>query len=236
MTIDPEMLMAYADGELDPLTAKRVERAIAEDPALAEQVARHRMLAARLRDAFATVEETPVPASVEALLRESAKVVPIVPAPRRPMSAGWLGALAASLVAGLFLGQMLPRFGSEAGEIGIENGQPVARGALAAALDTQLASTQPAGSPVRIGVTFRDADGALCRTFEQDAVGGIACAARDGWRLARLYGGVDRQGNAYRQASSSSAAMMADAQAMMAGQPLDAEAEQQAIKDRSENR
>ena len=32
MTIDPETLMAYADGELDPLTARRVEKAIAADP------------------------------------------------------------------------------------------------------------------------------------------------------------------------------------------------------------
>ena len=44
MTIEPELLMAYADDALDPLTAKRVERAIAADPALAEEVARHRRL------------------------------------------------------------------------------------------------------------------------------------------------------------------------------------------------
>ena len=33
MSIDPELLMAYADGELGPIEAKRVERAIAADPA-----------------------------------------------------------------------------------------------------------------------------------------------------------------------------------------------------------
>lgn len=235
MTIEPEMLMAYADGELDPLAAKRVERAIAENPALAEEVARHRALAARLRDAFAAVEDARVPPAVEALLRDGAKVTPIAPAPPRSASARWLGAVAASLAVGLLVGQTLPRLGPEAG-IGIENGQPVARGAVAAALDTQLASTQPRDAPVRIGVTFRDAGGKLCRTFEQDAIGGIACAESDGWRLARLYGGVDRQASDYRQASSPSAAMMVDAQAMMAGEPLDADAEERALKGRSGSR
>jgi len=50
MTIEPEMLMAYADGELDPLNAKRVERAIASDPALAREVERHRALRRRISD------------------------------------------------------------------------------------------------------------------------------------------------------------------------------------------
>lgn len=42
--IDEAMLIALVDGELDDVTRRRVERAMAEDPALAERVAMHRRL------------------------------------------------------------------------------------------------------------------------------------------------------------------------------------------------
>ena len=47
---DDELAMAYADGELDPLAAKRFEARLAEEPALAATVEAHRALHARLRD------------------------------------------------------------------------------------------------------------------------------------------------------------------------------------------
>lgn len=227
MTIDPEMLMAYADGELDPLTARRVEQAMAADPALAGQVDRHRALTASLRSAFAAVEQAPVPAPVEAMLRASATVVPLAPRRPRRERALWLGAVAASLVLGLIAGPLVVPRG---GDIALEGGRVLVRGAVAKALDTQLASNQPPDATVRIGVTFRDGAGRLCRTFEQGATGGIACARDAGWQVERLYGGIARQGSEYRQAGSPAAALMEDAQAMMAGEPLDAAAEAQAVR------
>ena len=230
MSITPEMLMAYADGELGPIEAKRVERAIAADPALAVEVERHRALGARLRGAFDPVAG--VPPTVEAMLRDAAKVTPLpIRAIRPSATSKWIGAIAASLIIGLFVGQTLPRMAGESG-IALEAGQMVARGDVARALDTQLASTQALDAPVRIGLTFRDAGGDLCRTFEQGAVGGIACATGEDWRLARLYGGVEAQSTEFRQAGSASAAMMADAQAMMAGDPLDAAGEAAALAGR----
>lgn len=230
--IAPEMLMAYADGELDPLNMKRVEKAMAADPAIAAQVERHRALAASLQSAFAPLEAAPVPPAIAAMLAQSARVTPMR-APSAPMRRErpiWMGAIAASLVAGLLAGPfVLPQGGSD---IAIENGQPVARGEVARALDTQLASTQGSGAAVRIGVTFRDGDNRLCRTFERGATGGIACANGGQWQLQRLYGGIAQQGTAYRQAASPAAAMMADAQAMMRGAPLDAQGEAAALKAR----
>jgi hypothetical protein len=227
MSIDPETLMAFADGELDALSMKRVEKAIAADPALGEQVDRHRALSASLRAAFAPVEAAPVPAGVAALLNESAKVVPFTPRAGRRERPLWLGAMAASLVVGLFTGPFLFQRGG--GDITFRDGQAVAQGEVAKALDTQLASTQADGAPVRIGVTFRDTTGTLCRTFERGSTGGIACAGGAQWRVERLYGGVSQSGSTYRQAGSASAAMMAEAQAMMAGDPLDADAEAKAL-------
>lgn len=232
MTIDPEMLMAYADGELDPLNAKRVERAMASDPALAEQVEAHRALTVSLRAAFAPVADAPPPGSVVAMLTESARVVPLTPPSsarrERPI---WMGAVAASLVAGLFGGAFLMPRGGDA-DIAFEQGQPVARGDLARALDTQLASTQAGDAPVRIGVSFRDKGGALCRSFERAGSDGIACAGEKDWRIERLYGGSAQAQTDYRQAGSASAAIMRDAQEMMAGDPLDTDTERAALAGR----
>ena len=229
MTIEPETLMAYADGELGPIEARRVEQAIAADPALADQVERHRALAASLRDAFAPVAHAPVPAQVEALLHGSAKVVPLTPRAARRERPFWMGAVAASLVAGLFAAPLV----MPPGDLAIENGRPLARGDIARALDTQLASTQADATDVRIGVTFRDKAQRLCRSFERGETGGIACASGKDWQVERLYGGMVAQGAEYRQAGSPAAELMADAQAMMAGEPLDAVDEAAVIGERS---
>lgn len=230
MTIDPETLAAYADGELDPLTAKRVERAIAADPALAAEVDRLRALTAKLRGAFAGLDAQPMPAGVEALLKRNDNVVPFPTRTHKPKPQRWYGAIAASLVAGLLLGQLVPRSG---GNLGFDGGTAVAQGQLAHALDTQLASATDSG-PVRIGITFRDRAGGLCRTFEQGTTGGIACAQGQGpWRIEQLRGGMaDKGGTAYAQAGSPMATLMGDAQAMAAGDPLDAAAEAAALKGR----
>lgn len=234
MTIDPETLAAYADGELDPITAKRVERAMAADPALTAEVERHRALTARLRGSFAGLDRQPMPAGVEALFaRAEHRGDNVVAFPTRkpaPRPQRWWGAIAASLVAGLLLGQLVPRSGSD---LGFEGGTAVAQGNLARALDTQLASAQGAQAPVKIGITFRDRAGALCRTFETGTTGGIACAGNSGpWRVQALQGGAEAATTAYAQAGSPMAAVLEQAQAMAAGDPLDAAGEAAALKGR----
>lgn len=227
MTIDAETLMAYADGEADPLTAKRVERAMAADPALAAEVARHRALTARLRGAFAAVDAAPMPGRIEAMVREGAAVVPLAraaPSPAPWPGRRWLPAVAAALVAGLALGQFVPR---GEGELASRDGVTIASGALGKALGTQLAATQAADAPVRIGLTFRDPGGALCRTFEEARRAGIACAGPEGWRIERLDAVAGERAGAYRQAGAP--AIMAAAQAMMTGEPLDAAQERTAL-------
>ncbi|MGT2516869.1 anti-sigma factor family protein (plasmid) [Sphingomonas panni] len=125
MTIDPETLAAYADGELDPISAKRVERAMADDPSLAAEVERHRALTARLRGGFAGLDKQPMPAGVEALFARTDNVVAFPTRKPAPKPQRWWGAIAASLVAGLLLGQLVPRSG---GDLGFEGGTAVAQG------------------------------------------------------------------------------------------------------------
>ncbi|MFN3434966.1 MAG: anti-sigma factor family protein [Sphingomonas sp.] len=214
MTIDDATLMAYADGELDPLAAKRVEREMTQDPALARRVADHRALRERVGRAFAPIADEPVPDRLAALL--AGTVVPL--APQRRAAARWwpAGAIAAGVALALGLAapwQHAPRAGDHAD------------GALGDALDTQLASND--GDPKML-VSFRNAAGAYCRVFAGQAADGIACRDAAGWRLMRTAPGSLPQGSTYRQAGSSDAALMTAAQAMMAGDPLDAAAEARA--------
>lgn len=239
MTIDPEslhelppeLLMAYADGELDPILTKQVERAIAQDPELAAQVKQHKQLRAMLADRFQPIAEAPVPEKFMNML-EPAKVVDLAGAraTRNAPSAtqrwrywGTGGAIAASLVLGLMIGQ-----GINQGPVGSRDGALVASGALAQTLDTQLAAAQPIDAPVRILVSFQDQSGQLCRSFSGAALSGIACQDGKGWVLRQTRGGVATQKAEFRQAGSADAALLADAQAMMDGDPLDANGEARA--------
>jgi hypothetical protein len=224
MSIDPEMLMAYADGELGPIEAKRVERAIAEDPALAEEVARHRALRARLSGHFAPVAEEPIPDRLAKLLLSNSNVVALPdrkPARSIPGWAGWGAAVAASLVLGLAIGHGL----QSPGVVQTKEGQLYAAGTLASALDSQLAANSGA---VRVPVSFRDRSGAYCRVFTSQAADGIACHDREGWALRQTRAGKDAAKSEYAQAGSADPELMASAQEMMAGEPLDAAAENRA--------
>ena len=221
-----EVLMAYADGELDALAAKRVERAIAADPALAAEVEQHRMLRTMLAERFAPLAVAPVPDRLSALLQlpavtdlAEARAARTARAPR-PMAWASGIALAASLLLGIAVGQRLGL--SAAGTI--DGGTVVASGPLARALDTQLASAvrRPA---VRMLVTFRDRSGVLCRSFSGEVLSGIACRSGGQWALRETRMAQAAPDSAYRQAGSADAALMADAQDMMAGDPLDAAAE-----------
>ena len=217
MTIEPEMLMAYADGELDPLNAKRVERAIAGDPALAQEVERHRALRKRVSDSFAPVADEQVPDRLAALLKSN---VVDLPTPKtRPILSRWraAAALAACLVLGLTIGISVSR-----GPVFSGAGGLYASGSLAAALDDQVGGADGA---VKVAVSFRDKQGAYCRVFSSSATDGIACRDASGWALRRTQQGSTTQHGDYAQAGSPDPDLMAAAQDMMAGEPLDAKAE-----------
>ena len=66
MTVTPEQIAAYADGELDEVTAARVARAIADSPELAAQLAAHQALREQLSAHFAPILSEPVPEGISA--------------------------------------------------------------------------------------------------------------------------------------------------------------------------
>jgi anti-sigma factor RsiW len=220
--IDEAMLIALVDGELDEVNRRRVERAAADDPALAQRLAMHRRLRETLAGHYAPVAEEPVPDRLRALLEESAAVTPIARPARR--WGQWMtgGAIAASLLIGLSIGQIT---GDASGPIGMKDGVMVAQGPLAAALDGQLASAQQDG-PIHIGLSFARKGGGWCRSFDGQ-VAGVACRDGTGWQVQQALPGAG-QGTAYRQASSADARVMATVDALIAGAPLDAAAEKAA--------
>lgn len=244
-TIDPETLAAYAEGQLGPAEAATVEAAIAADPALAQEVAAHRALKARLLAHFEPVLEAPVPDPLLALIRgagsegaaPAGEVVDFGAAraardaaPRRSfLGHRWAmgGAMAASLVLGLFIGGRAPS-GALVRE---SDGRLMAAAGLDRALSEEVSSGSAAGG-VRILLSMRDSAGSYCRAFDAGTMAGIACRDDRGWviRRADAAAAPGGEGGAYRQAGSSDAAIMAAAQDMAAGDALDAAAEKAAME------
>jgi anti-sigma factor RsiW len=240
VNLDDETLMAYADGELDAAQRVEIAAALAKDPVLAARVEKHRALRAEVAGAFAGVLKEPVPerlrtaaegAAPEPRARGNVVQFPTRgnPAPAMPWRAReWL-AMAASLVLGVVISWRA--FSPADPEmITASNGALAARGALAAALDRQLASNQPGGAPVSIGLTFKARDGSYCRSFALRATGtaGLACRSGGEWRIP-VTASADAAGGDIRQAADSiPSAVMQAIEARIAGDALAASEETQA--------
>ncbi len=225
MSVDPKIVAAFVDGELDDLTARRIEREAASDTQLAAEIARHRALKTRLLAHYAPVAAEAVPERLRALLAAPDAVDTSLAdrraAKRARFEAMHWAAIAAMLVLGLTIGM---RPWQPTPEVESNQGLLVAAGALADTLDTQLASNQPADAAIRIGLSFRDREGRFCRSFESRTIDGIGCRDGTRWALEQTRRGQAR--GDYRQATSSE--MAAIAATMMAGDPLDAPAERAA--------
>ena len=232
MKYSDDVLMAYADGELDAATRAEIEAAIARDPELARAVERHRAMAARIRHAYAGVLEEPVPERLAALAEKSAGLpvgdLAAKRIKRRGGAARWRVpqwvAVAATLVVGIFIGVLILR--EPAAPYDDVGGVLVARGALDEALTTELAS-RPGKSGVSIGISFRNREGAYCRTFhlqQDEPVAGLACRSGDQWQM-RVLAEAPAQGGEIRGATAIPLAVLKAVDAAIAGEPLDAAAE-----------
>jgi hypothetical protein len=216
---DDELAMAYADGELDPIAARRFEQRMATEPALAEAVEAHHALRAQLQGGFAAVSEEPVPDRLAAMLKSN--VVAFRPRERvepQRRRAGATAAVAACLVVALAAIHFWP-----SGPVTFADGQVLASGPLAAALDRQL-SAEPGDT--RVLLSFQEPGGTYCRVFADTSVSGIACREGGGWVLRRTQPAqAAPKAGEYRQAGSADAGLLAEAQELMAGEPLTPDAE-----------
>jgi len=215
--ISAETIVAYVDGELDAAGRAEVESAASVDPAVADQIAAHRQLRSDLFAAFAPVAAEPVPERlVQAAAPPSATVLPFRARLSRPLITQ-IAAMAACLVAGIALAVVL----RPAGEVTTSPDGLIARGQLDRALSSQLAADD---GRTRIGLTFRDTDGAVCRTFATQVTEGLACRHDGRWQIEVASRAAPK--TEFTQAGSP---LILDAvDARISGDPLDSAAERQA--------
>lgn len=232
--VEDETFFAWLDGELAPGEAAEVERQVAADPELARRAAEHRALGTGLRDAFATVAVAPIPEPLERAVRaEPSNVVELSGWRKRlarPFGGpGQWAAMAATLALGLLVGTAL-NSGGGVSPVEVRGGEIYAAGAIDQALDRQLASAGPDGD-VRIGLTFRDQSGVICRSFEGAAASGLACRDDGDWRLRGLFDAPESTETDYRMAAGPDPRLMELVDSAIAGEPFDA-AQEQAARER----
>lgn len=229
-----ETFFAWMDGELNDAEAAEVAARVAADPALAARAAEHRAMAARLRSAFETIVAAPLPERIAAPLEPRQ--------PRLVSFAGWRArtaerrfggvpqwaAMAATLALGMFVGTMVTT-GNSNGNAPVEarDGAIYAAGSLDIALERQLASAG-GGGDVRVGLTFRDQSGTICRSFTGGISSGLACRDGDDWRLRGLFAPPEGQGGDYRMAAGQDPSLAALIDSAMDGDPFDAGQEERA--------
>ena len=242
MKYDDEILMAYVDGEVDAKLRTEIDAAIAADPELARRVERQRAVRAKVAGAFSKVLDQPLP---DQLMR-AARGTPASGSPEtrgnvlqfparvsRAPSAPWRGrewaAMAASLLLGALISWRLLATG-EGGLIVAGKDSLVAHGALARALDAQLASEQRGEEPVLIGLTFKAHDGNYCRSFELRATRttGLACRAGTDWQVTATDSATPAAGQMQQASSALSPAILRAIEARVEGSALDADAERNA--------
>lgn len=216
MTMDDEKFFAWLDGELDAAEADAVAARVAADPELAAKAKAHRSMQRRLRAAFAPIAEPPARANIVdlAAARERKRGLP---------DAMQWAAMAATLVVGLLTGTMI------GGQPASMSQQAVlASAALGDTLQTQLASGAQGGT--RIGLTFRDRSGAICRTFTAAASQGLACRRDGDWEVRALVPAGEGQQGDIRMAAGPDPALAAIVDRTIAGEPFDA-AQEKAARD-----
>ena len=110
----------------------------------------------------------------------------------------------------------------------VEGERLIAAAALDQALDTRLASV-PAGNGTRIGLTFRNSAGRICRSFTDAAASGLACHEGGQWRLRGLFPAAEGQAGDYRMAAGEDPRLTALIDETIAGEPFDAAQEKAAL-------
>lgn len=246
-----EILMSFADGELDAETSAAIEQAMETDDELVARVALFMETRAAAQAALKPLLDEPVPghlvAAVERMVKEkqaqasespAANVVPLRQAGPRLAITRWTLPLAASVAAviGGIGGYLLALPGTaEQSSLHVAGiNSPALGEALATVVSGQETELSDSSQRFRAIATFRDTTGALCREFEVDSpdrstVISVACRSADAWQVsfAVVAPGTD---SGYAPASSTEA-LDAYLSAIDARPPMEAGEEAAALRD-----
>jgi hypothetical protein len=218
MSVSQEALIRFVYGELSAEEACDVARALERDPVLRALVEEQRKVRAGLESA---PEIQPAPAS-------PGTVGSVSPAAGRGRNL----VAGAAMLGGLALGVLLAASFGLGSEIGYERGALIANGTLADALSTAASGTVRSG--VRIVSSFWSTRDSFCRSFVMSrgrarGFAGVACREAGVWRItatAELALGA-AEGNVSGESDLPPAIRSAVA-AIIAGEPLDQDAERAA--------
>jgi hypothetical protein len=230
MTEVDDKFYAWLDGELSGDEAAAMEARVAADPELSHLAEQHRAMQAQLKGTFDTVAEAPVPERLRAAVRpQLAEVIDFGAAARSREARRWGSlpqwtAMAATLAVGILVGTAIQPHTN--GPVEVQGGRMYAAAALDAALNTQLASA-PSGN-IRMGLTFREQSGAICRSFTQPQASGLACREDGRWQVRGLFAAPEGQSGSYRMAGGMDPNLAALVDSTMSGEPFDAAQEQTA--------
>ena len=174
MTIDDDTLMRYADGELSPAEARRVDEALKDDSDLRSRLAVFTSTASMVRSAFPIDEDEPI----------DPRLIAAITAPPRQRRLWQVGvpAMAASLalVVGLGVGSELLNNSGGSGGLPSLDGEA----GFQQAMETQRsgATLVTASGDVTPVLTFQDENGQYCREYQATIDGGVmlGIACRDG--------------------------------------------------------
>jgi hypothetical protein len=202
---------------------------VAADPALRAKAEQHRRVEAQIRGAFDPILQQPVPppqfGSLNVLDFQAKR--PEREARRASFGLPQWAAMAATLAIGVIAGQLV---GDRSGApIESRDGRLVAAASLDRALDAQLASAEGNGR-VRVGLTFRDRNGGICRSFTNDGASGLACREGDDWQVEGLFAAPEGQQGDYRMAAGEDPRLAALIDERIAGEPFDGSAERAAME------
>jgi len=223
---EEEEFFAWLDGELDAETATRIEARVAASPKLSASATEHRRLKAGLAAAFSPImgaEPAPPEFSPAPAIDFGARAADREERQSRFSLPHW-AAMAATLALGLLVGNLVSR--DNGSPVTVDDGRLVAAASLERALDTQLAST-PAVAGVRIGLTFRDAQARICRSYSDASASGLACRDGTDWRIRELFQN-DAQSSEYRMAAGQNPRLAEVIDQTIAGEPFDAREELEA--------
>lgn len=244
---DDELLSSLVDGELPERERIALEARLAAEPALAQRLEAMRRADRALRDSYGPVADEPLPAALLALLgRDSARgdSAAVVPLRRTVPPRFWMPASIAAGIAlaiGFALGVSLELRDPTDTELLLASSVRVTPdyelfGVLesTASGETVSLAGDLAATP---RLTFRTFDGAYCRELalstgpRRSAV--VSCREDDAWRIAAVIevpaSGLDNDGSEFAPASGPVSELDSVVNAMMAGAPLDAEAERRAM-------
>lgn len=214
--ISEDILMAYADGELDPpeRAAERaaVEAAMQSDTTIARRIEHHQALRRQLGSLYADTLQQSVPERLVAAARlapetsaasnvaylERSRSSPRSSRTNRSVTDSvdrhnarkywpW-AAVAATLVIGL-IGGYVGGTWRAIGPISVNGGNLIARTYLDRALTSQLSADPVHTHEVQIGLSFKSKSGQYCRTFTlsgSQPIAGLACRQVDAWRIQTL--------------------------------------------------